>query len=204
MVLRRLGLAALLVGLSACAAPSAGGGSAAPTPTVPQPTFRPTAPPDRLPRARVTRVVDGDTLDVEPGGRIRLIGIDTPEAVDSRRPVECFAREASASASALLQGRSVRLESDDTQDDRDTFGRLLRYVWLDDGPNVGRQANFEQVVGGYAHEFTFRTSYKYRDAFKQAQDFAKRYSLGLWAPGTCNGFTARPAPTPSPSGRGRG
>ena len=188
----------LVLCLVACAfPPSQAGGTVAPTPTIPEPSFRPTRLPENLPQARVTRVVDGDTLDVDPGGRIRLIGIDTPESVDTRRPVECFAREASASASRLLQGRAVRLESDDTQDDKDTFGRLLRYVWLDDGPNAGRQVNFEQVVGGYAHEFTFRTSYKYGDLFKQAQEFAKRYSLGLWAPGTCNGFTARAAPTPS-------
>ena len=195
-----------IVAIVACAGPSSTAGGTqpppVPTPTVPEPTFRPPGPPDGLPLARVGRVVDGDTVDVEAytgteGGRIRLIGIDTPESVDTRRPVECFAREASSSAAALLNGRTVRLESDDTQDDRDAFGRLLRYVWLEDGPNAGRQVNFEQVVRGYAHEYTFRTPYRYRDLFKQAQDFAKRYALGLWAPGTCNGFTARPAPTPS-------
>lgn len=193
-----LRVAALTLLLAACGLPQSTPGGAATTPTVPEPTFRPAGPPAGLPQARVGRVVDGDTLDVDPGGRIRLIGIDTPESVDTRRPVECFAREASSHAAALLNGRTVRLESDDTQDDKDAFGRLLRYVWLDDGPHAGRQANFEQVVRGYAHEYTFRTSYKYREQFRQAQDFARRYQLGLWAPGTCNGFTARAAPTPSP------
>ncbi|HEU5317681.1 MAG TPA: thermonuclease family protein [Chloroflexota bacterium] len=173
----------------------------------PEIAVRPPPPPDGLPAARVTRVVDGDTIDVDPGGRVRLIGIDTPEAVDPRRPVECFAKEASAAMGGLVANRTVLLELDPTQGERDTFGRLLRFVWLPSEsaatqtPQGARPTlvNFELIARGYAHEFTYNTSYKYRDLFKQAQAHAQRYKLGLWAPETCAGFTARPAPTPRPT-----
>ena len=71
---------------------------------------------------KVTKVVDGDTIDVEIDGkveRVRLIGINTPETVDPRKPVECFGREASDRAKKVLGGQSVMLEADATQDERD-------------------------------------------------------------------------------------
>ena len=195
-----MALLVLALGLTGCGgtAPS-GAGTVAPIPTIPAPTFRPAGPPDGLSRATVTRVVDGDTVDVAPGGRVRLIGIDTPEAVDPRQPVQCYGREASVGAGALLNGRAVLLEADPSQDDKDAFDRLLRYVWLSDGPNAGRQVNFELIARGFAHEYTFRTPYKYRDLFRQAQDHARGYALGLWSPTTCAGNTNRPAPTPGRS-----
>src|SRR5438046_968199 len=89
--------------------------------------------------ASVVRVVDGDTVDVQcqdgTTDRLRLIGIDTPEVVDPRKPVQCFAREASAHAHELLDGQSVSLELDPSQGERDVFGRLLAYLWLPDGRN---------------------------------------------------------------------
>ena len=202
-MLRALQFLAVLVVLVACGAPGPAApaeGTVAATPTVPEPAFRPAGPPDGVVQARVSRVVDGDTIDVSPGGRIRLIGIDSPESVDPRRPVGCFGREASAGASALLQGRAVQLEADETQDDKDQFDRRLRYVWLADGPRSGRQANFELIARGFAHEYTFRTPYKYRDLFRQAQEHARSHALGLWSPTTCAGITNRPAPTPARSG----
>src|SRR5689334_4640170 len=96
----------------------------------------PIAQPADLPIATVVRVIDGDTVDVRLEGqvvRLRLIGIDTPEVVDPRRPVECFGREASARAHELLDGQTVAVESDPTQGDTDRYGRLLRYIWLSDG-----------------------------------------------------------------------
>src|ERR671939_1760075 len=65
--------------------------------------------PAALPQARVVRVADGDTVDVSPGGRIRLIGIDTPEIVDPRKPVQCFGREASTKAHKLLDEKTIAL-----------------------------------------------------------------------------------------------
>ena len=85
----------------------------------------------------VTRVVDGDTIEVRLDGRIekiRLIGIDTPESVKPGTPVECYAKAASAQTDRLLEGRRVRLEFDAER--RDRYGRLLAYVYVTGEPPV--------------------------------------------------------------------
>jgi micrococcal nuclease len=141
---------------------------------------------------QVTDVVDGDTLDVDIGGeqvRLRLIGIDTPESVDPRRPVECYGVEASNKANELLGGQMVYLEPDPSQDERDRFGRLLRFVWLADG----RLFNLEMIAQGYAYEYTYDAKYKYQAEFRAAQAQAQTQQLGLWSPTTCNGEQGRPA-----------
>jgi micrococcal nuclease len=145
----------------------------------------------------VLDVVDGDTLDVLLGGRrtrLRLIGINTPEVVDPRRPVQCFGREASARAHELLDGQTIWLEADASQGERDAFGRLLRYVWLPDG----RLFNLQMVAEGYAREFTFRLPYRYQALFREAERQARERGLGLWAPETCAGNTMQPAPVQVP------
>jgi endonuclease YncB( thermonuclease family) len=143
--------------------------------------------------ASVVRVVDGDTVDVQlPDSRterIRLIGIDTPEVVDPRKPVQCFGREASAHAHELLDGQFVSLELDASQGERDVFGRLLAYVWLADGRNFGEA----MIADGYAHEYTYNQPYTYLVAFSAAQDAAITDQLGLWSPATCAGDTQQPA-----------
>lgn len=133
----------------------------------------------------VTKVVDGDTIDVDMNGvtkRLRLIGIDTPEVVDPRKPVECFGHEASKKASALLLNQKVKLESDSTQKDRDIYGRLLRYVYRKDGLFYNKWI----IKNGYAHEYTYIRPYKYQAEFKQAENYARENQLGLWQPGICN------------------
>ena len=131
------------------------------------------------------RVIDGDTIVVKIEGRdeaIRLIGIDTPETVDPRRPVECFGREASNRAKEMLIGKSVRLERDDMVDDKDQYGRSLRYVFL------ANEINFNKIMieEGYAYEYTYEnTLYKYQNEFKQAEEYARENKRGLWADGVC-------------------
>lgn len=152
--------------------------------------------PAGLVAAPVLDVVDGDTFDVLLGGRrtrLRLIGINTPEVVDPRRPVQCFGREGSARAHELLDGQTVWLEADPSQGERDAFGRLLRYVWLSDG----RLFNLQMVAEGYAREFTFRLPYRYQALFREAERQARQRGLGLWAADTCSGNTTRPAPAPA-------
>ncbi len=145
----------------------------------------------------VIRVVDGDTIIVEidegasrqndlrdtiPQNRIiRLIGVDTPEVVDSRKTVECFGKEASEFTKNLLLGKRVRLESDPTQGDRDKYGRLLRYVFLPDGMLVNKTI----ITEGYGHEYTYRMPYRYQDDFKTAERTARETGKGLWASGVC-------------------
>jgi endonuclease YncB( thermonuclease family) len=149
--------------------------------------------------ATVVRVIDGDTVDVAVGGetvRLRLIGIKTPETKDPRKPVECFGREATHRAEELLDGQTVRLEADPSQDDRDKYNRLLRYIWL---PN-DILFNREMIAQGYAFEYTFKVPYKYQAEFQQAQREAREQQRNLWSPSSCNGqhIPAEPAP-PAPA-----
>ncbi|MFH0951440.1 MAG: thermonuclease family protein [bacterium] len=133
---------------------------------------------------QVVKVVDGDTIDVKMNdtiARVRLIGIDTPELVDPRQPVECFALAASNKAKEILTNKSVHLEADITQGDRDKYDRLLRYVFLPDGTNFN-QLMIEQ---GYANEYTYELPYVYQADFQQAEKSAQTNGLGLWAPGVC-------------------
>lgn len=179
--------------------------AARPAPAVPLPSpegpARAPTPGTTLGReaATIIRVIDGDTVDVEVGGRrerLRLIGLDTPESVDPRRPVECFGREASARAKALLPaGARVQLEADATQGERDRYGRLLRYIVLADG------RNFAEVMirDGYGFEYTFRFPYRYQDAFKAAQREARANERGLWKPGACPEFRDSSPATAAPS-----
>lgn len=134
----------------------------------------------------VARVVDGDTLVVHVGTgteKVRLIGVDTPESVDRRRGEECFGKEASDRAKKLLMGHRVRLEPDDGAGDRDSFGRLLRYVYLEDGTLV----NEALIRDGYAREYTYRKAYSLQLRFKEAELEAKQNGRGLWSSATCNG-----------------
>lgn len=171
-----------------------------PTEVLPSPTAEPAIAssgaypiqPANLALAAVERVIDGDTVDVVLDGqtvRLRLIGIDTPETKDSRTVVQCFGREASAEAERLLNGQTVALEADPSQDERDSYGRLLRYVWLPDG----KLFNLEMVVGGFAHEYTYNVPYKYQAAFQQAESDSRGRGWGLWAVSTCNGDTKQAA-----------
>jgi micrococcal nuclease len=132
----------------------------------------------------VIKVVDGDTLDLNINGateRIRLIGIDTPEVVDPRKPVQCFGLEASNQAKAVLTGQSVALEKDPSQGERDKYGRLLGYIFLRDGTNFNKQ----MIREGYAYEYTYNLPYKYQTEFKAAENYARINKLGLWADDSC-------------------
>lgn len=132
----------------------------------------------------VTKVIDGDTLVVEMNGKnvkIRLIGLDTPETVDPRKPVQCFGKEASDKAKEMLSGKRVRIEQDASQGEYDKYGRLLAYVYLPDGTLL----NEYMIAEGYGHEYTYRLPYKYQKEFKAAQSRAQEEKKGLWADGVC-------------------
>lgn len=151
----------------------------------PDPSSPPSGTPTPATAVEVARVVDGDTLDVREGdeiARVRLLGIDAPESVDPRQPVECFGREASAKLTELVAGQQVRLAADPTQADRDTYGRLLRYVYRVDGAVI----NELLIREGYAHEYTFRgVPYQLQSQFTAAENHARTQGRGLWAPGAC-------------------
>jgi micrococcal nuclease len=149
--------------------------------------LRPVQPPAPT-NNQVVRVVDGDTIEVRLDGqnqKVRLIGIDTPEVVDPRQPVQCFGQEASRQAHQLLDGQTIELQADPTQDNKDKYGRLLRYVYLPDHTLV----NLLLIQEGYAHEYTYQIPYIYQAQFRQAEQQARQQQKGLWSPDTCDGQT---------------
>jgi micrococcal nuclease len=135
---------------------------------------------------KVTKVTDGDTIHVDLDGtdeKVRLIGINTPETVDPRTPVQCFGKEASNRMKELAEEKNVRLEYDDSQSLRDAYGRLLAYVYLEDGEMLNRK----MVAEGYAYEYTYLTPYTYQSEFRELQNLARTSGRGLWGTDTCNG-----------------
>ncbi len=129
--------------------------------------------------ALVTRVVDGDTIEVRYRGRtitVRLIGIDTPETVAPGQPVECYGPAASAFTERELEGRRVRLEFDVERIDR--YGRTLAYVWR------GSELFNETLVRrGYAFVTTYPPNVRYVERFLAAQRAARSHERGVW--GAC-------------------
>jgi len=152
-------------------------------------TPEPEAPAADIPMVtyEVTTAVDGDTIKASVDGKtetIRLIGVDTPETKDPRKKVQCFGAQASEFTKKSLLGKRVRLVADKTQDNRDKYGRLLRYVFLTDGTNF----NGKLIRDGYAYEYTYKVVYIYQTDFKAFQADATAGQKGLWAPTTCAGI----------------
>ncbi len=170
----------------------------APKPTVTTPTPAPQEKPAEQPNlVSVTQVVDGDTFKVSIAGKaetIRLIGLDTPETVDPRKPVQCFGKEASDKAKALLSGKRVRLEADAGQGERDKYDRLLRYAFLEDGTSF----NEWMIRQGYGREYTYDSAYKYQATYKAAEKDAQANKRGLWADNACQEPEPTPASQPAP------
>jgi|GEM_PF-4129027 len=128
----------------------------------------------------VTSVIDGDTFKIQMGNSedtVRVIGIDTPETKYSSAGEECYGPEASAEAQSILSGTSVLLTSDQTQDFRDTYGRLLAYVTLEDGRDYGEV----MLEGGFAEEFTFIAPYVKQSEYRQVAARAQEQERGLWS-----------------------
>jgi micrococcal nuclease len=141
---------------------------------------REVATPDGPPGAgRVVRVVDGDTIQVEVGGRrekVRYIGVDTPESVKPGTPVQCYAKRASAFNKHLLAGRRVRLVPD--AEARDRYGRLLAYVYRS---SDGLFVNAALVRHGYAHTLTIPPNVAHAGEFRRLASDARRAGRGLWS-----------------------
>ena len=127
--------------------------------------------------ATLLRVIDGDTIDVDLSGhkeRVRLIGIDTPETVKPNTPVQCYGPEASAHTKSLLhKGDPLHLERD--AEARDTYGRLLAYVYRADN---GLFVNLEIITKGYAHVLTIAPNVAHVDEFVAAPYNPQRANLG--------------------------
>ena len=176
MRVRAVSLLVLALALVACGGQASGGGR------------RPT--PAGGERARVVRVVDGDTVVVDRGRgpeRLRYIGMNAPELhVATGGPADCFATAASERNRSLVDGREVVLERDVSETDR--YGRLLRYVWVD-----GTMAGETLVREGYAHAATFPPDVRYQDRLRAAEREARSRDAGLWS--ACRATPARGSPT---------
>jgi micrococcal nuclease len=127
-----------------------------------------TSPPDT---ARVIRVIDGDTITVEGGYRVRYIGIDTPETYPQ---LEAFGAEAWQANRQLVEGKEVRLERDLSETDR--YGRLLRYVYVD---NI--MVNADLVRQGLAVAKAYPPDTKYQDLLAELERQARLAGKGMWA-----------------------
>lgn len=145
--------------------------------------------PDRLPDdcipkttdrqvAEVTRVIDGDTIEVKMDGRtyrVRYIGMDTPEMDDSRADVRAMAKAAKEYNGELVAEKTVLMVKDTSETDQ--YDRLLRYI-ISDGVFV----NNDLVQKGYAESFTYPPDVACSKIFNQAEKIARRADLGIWKP----------------------
>lgn len=126
------------------------------------------APPET---AKVTQVIDGDTITIEGGYRVRYIGIDTPEV----HPVpEAYGLEAWQVNRQLVEGKEVRLEPDVSETDK--YGRLLRYVYVDDV-----FVNAELVRLGLAEAKAYPPDVKYQEYLENLELEAREAGRGIWA-----------------------
>lgn len=133
--------------------------------------------------AEVVRVIDGDTIEVQLNNqkeKVRIIGINTPETVDPRKTVQCFGKEASEFAINTLTGQKITLEADESQANIDKYGRLLRYVFVNE-IDYGKL----MITKGFAHEYTYSLPYKFQAEYKIAEKKAQEGNLGLWQNETC-------------------
>lgn len=127
---------------------------------------------------QVVRIVDGDTIQVccIAGRRekVRYIGMNTPETKHPTKSVEYFGKEASEANCKLVGGKTVRLEFD--VQGRDRYGRILAYVYLEDGTFV----NAWLVEHGYAMVMTVPPNVKHQELFLKLEREAREERRGLW------------------------
>jgi micrococcal nuclease len=124
-------------------------------------------------RSVVARVVDGDTIVLRGGERVRLIGVDTPEMNDPRPDVRALAVAAAAFVRATAERKAVRLEYD--WERRDRYGRTLAYVYLEDGTFL----NAEIIRQGYGFAYT-RFPFRHLEEFRKLEREAREAGRGLW------------------------
>lgn len=127
----------------------------------------------------VTRIIDGDTIDVRDAAgnveRVRFVGIDTPETVDPRKEVQCFGEEASAYVKKILSGKTVTMKAK-PDEDRDAYGRLLRYVYLDE-----KDIGLTLLSEGYAFSVCEKFPHEKCEIYQVEAKKAESEKLGLWS-----------------------
>ena len=127
---------------------------------------------------KVVEVVDGDTILVELNNQIetvRLIGVDTPEVAHPEKPIECFGEEATQRAKELLENQMVYLIPDSLSSNQGKYGRILRYVFLQDGLLI----NAELIKEGFGFNYIYEP-FQFMKQFDYLEKQAKENRLGLW------------------------
>ena len=124
-------------------------------------------------RAIVKRVIDGDTIELASGEKVRYIGADAPEVVHPSKPVY-YGREALHYNRGLVEGKEVRMEFDVER--KDKYGRLMAYVYLADGTFV----NAELIRLGYAKASRYPSNIKHEEEFLELEKKAESDGRGLW------------------------
>ena len=127
--------------------------------------YTPSTP--QMEQVLVARVIDGDTIELQDGRRVRYLGIDTPETD------EYYYTEATAKNRELVEGKIVELQSG--KRDQDKYDRLLRYVYID-----GVFVNAELVAQGYATAYIFDPNERFSQVLVQLEQYAKMKNKGLW------------------------
>jgi len=136
--------------------------------------------PESLQKALVVKVIDGDTIEIETGERVRFIGVDTPETVHPKKSIQCYGREASNKMKSLLSNKWIYLEKDVSETDR--YGRLLRYIYLPNLNNPTEAIFIDEylIENGYGKVITYPPDVKYHDKLLVAQKNAQAENRGLW------------------------
>jgi len=152
---------------------------------------KPTVDLSQLDQVKLIKVVDGDTIKVDLDGQIenvRLVSVDAPESVAPGQPVGCMGKESADFLQSLLIDQStLYLQNDETQSNRDRYGRLLRFVFLSDGKDAG----LELLKTGLAEAKLYsRQPHQYWSVYQEAEAGAKSQELGIWSKESC--------PTPPP------
>lgn len=130
--------------------------------------------PEQLAGVLVAQVLDGDTVVLEDGRKVRLLGIDAPELEKEGKPAEFLAHKAKAALREWAQGKRVRLEYDELRYDR--YGRTLAHLFLPDGTHLNR----ELVRQGLARVYVIPPNVRYRDELLAAQREAIQGPRGIW------------------------
>jgi micrococcal nuclease len=136
---------------------------------------------DGVQRSKVLRVVDGDTLELEDGTKVRFLNVDTPETVKKNTAVMCYGKEASNYTKARLTDKTIQLTTDKSP--RDQYGRELRFVFLDgvDTSKVENSFNAEMIKKGFARARFYSPNTTYKKNFEAIQKEAQDTKAGIWS-----------------------
>ena len=136
--------------------------------------------PEGVERARVAEVIDGDTIRLENGDRVRYLNIDTPETRRPGTPIQCYGPEASKFNKNLVEGKIIYMTADVNPADR--YDRLLRFIFLglDDVDDINKSVNARLVREGYAKASIYRPNTTYQDVFRALELEARANNIGIW------------------------